>query len=42
MKSIRRLFRLVRINHVLAKHGLDQVIVSLRLFRPLQVFKDLT
>lgn len=34
MKSIKQLFRLLRINHVLAKHGLDQIIVSIRLFAP--------
>ena len=36
MKSIKQLFRLVYINHVLAKNGLDQVIVSLHLFAPLR------
>lgn len=34
MKSIKQLLRLLRINHILAKHGLDHVIVSLRLFTP--------
>ena len=34
MKSIKQLLRLLRINHILAKNGLDQVIVSLHLFTP--------
>lgn len=34
MKAIRQLFRLLYINYVLAKHGLDHTIVSLHLFRP--------
>lgn len=34
MKSIKQLFRLLHINHILAKNGLDQVIVSLHLFTP--------
>lgn len=34
MKSIKQLLRLLRINHILAKNGLDQVVVSLRLFAP--------
>ena len=34
MKSIKQLLRLLRINHILAKNGLDQVVVSLRLFTP--------
>lgn len=32
MKSIKQLLRLLRINYILAKNGLDQVIVSIRLF----------
>ncbi|TAL60549.1 MAG: ubiquinone biosynthesis regulatory protein kinase UbiB [Legionella sp.] len=36
MKPIKQLFRLIHINHVLAKNGLDNVIVSLRLFSPLR------
>ena len=36
MKSIKQLLRLLYINHVLAKNGLDQVIVSLHLFAPLR------
>lgn len=36
MKPIKQLFRLIYINHVLAKNGLDQVIVSLHLFAPLR------
>lgn len=32
MKSIRQLLRLLQINHILAKNGLDQVILSLHLF----------
>lgn len=34
MKPFYQLIRLLKINHILAKNGLDQVIVSLRLFRP--------
>lgn len=34
MKSINQLFRLLYINTVLARNGLDNVIVSIRLFRP--------
>ncbi|MEE9451643.1 MAG: ubiquinone biosynthesis regulatory protein kinase UbiB [Gammaproteobacteria bacterium] len=34
-----RLFRLVKINHVLAKHGLDNVILSIRLLAPLRFLK---
>lgn len=34
MKSIRQLIRLLHINYVLAKNGLDQVIVSIHLFSP--------
>lgn len=34
MKSIKQLLRLLKINHVLAKNGLDQLIVSLKLFAP--------
>lgn len=36
MKSIKQLLRLLHINYILAKNGLDQVIVSLRLFAPLR------
>ena len=36
MKSIKQLFRLIHINHILAKNGLDNVVVSLRLFAPLR------
>ena len=34
MKSIKQALRLLQINHILAKNGLDQVVVSLRLFAP--------
>lgn len=34
MKPIKQVWRLLRINHILAKNGLDQVIVSLQLFAP--------
>lgn len=34
MKSIKQLLRLLQINHVLAKNGLDQVIVTIRLLAP--------
>jgi len=37
MKSIKQLLRLIYINHVLAKNGLDQVIVSLHLFAPIRL-----
>jgi ubiquinone biosynthesis protein len=36
MKPARQLLRLVHINYILAKNGLDLVIVSIRLFRPLR------
>lgn len=36
MKQIKQLFRLIQINHILAKNGLDNVVVSLRLFSPLR------
>jgi ubiquinone biosynthesis protein len=36
MKSIRQLIRLIYINYILAKNGLDNVVVSLRLFAPLR------
>ncbi len=36
MKPVKQLLRLLRINHILAKNGLDQVVVSLRLFAPLR------
>jgi len=34
MKAIRQLFRLLYINYILAKNGLDKAVVSLHLFRP--------
>ena len=34
MNRIKQFFRLIKINHVLAKNGLDQVIVSIHLFAP--------
>ena len=34
IKRLKQIFRLLHINHILAKNGLDQVIVSLRLFAP--------
>lgn len=34
MKPIKQLFRLLYINHVLAKNGLDQLIVKIHLFSP--------
>lgn len=36
MKPIKQLFRLVQINYILAKNGLDNWVVSLRLFSPLR------
>ncbi len=36
MKPIKQLFRLIHINYILAKNGLDNVVVSLRLFAPLR------
>lgn len=36
MKSITRIFRLIQINFILARYGLDQIILSLHLFRPLR------
>ncbi|MFT4059811.1 MAG: ubiquinone biosynthesis regulatory protein kinase UbiB [Legionella sp.] len=34
MKSIKQLFRILHINYILAKNGLDNVVVSLRIFAP--------
>ncbi|MFY7698312.1 MAG: ubiquinone biosynthesis regulatory protein kinase UbiB [Legionella sp.] len=36
MKPIKQLLRLLAINHILAKNGLDEVITSLQLFTPLR------
>ncbi|ETO92173.1 ubiquinone biosynthesis regulatory protein kinase UbiB [Legionella oakridgensis] len=36
MKPIKQLVRLLHINYILARNGLDQVIVSIRLFAPLR------
>ena len=36
MRHLKQLARLIQINHILAKNGLDQVIVSLHLFAPLR------
>lgn len=36
MKSIKQVLRLIQINHILAKNGLDNVVVSLRIFAPLR------
>lgn len=36
MKKIKQLLRLIKINHVLAKNGLDQVIISMHLYTPLR------
>lgn len=36
MKSIKQLIRLIHINYILAKNGLDNVIVSIKLFTPLR------
>lgn len=36
MNSIKQIARLIRINHILAKNGLDNLIVSLKLFAPLR------
>lgn len=36
MKPIKQLFRLIHINYILAKNGLDHVVVSLRLFSTLR------
>ena len=38
MKQIKQLLRLLQINVVLARNGLDQLIVSIRLFSPLRFF----
>lgn len=37
MKSFRQFLRLIRINLILARYGLDQVIVTLHLFAPLRL-----
>lgn len=37
MKSFTRLFRLIQINFILARYGLDKLILSLHLFRPLRL-----
>lgn len=36
MKSIKQVIRLIQINYILARNGLDNVVVSLRLFAPLR------
>lgn len=36
MKSITRIYRLIQINFIFARYGLDQLILSLHLFRPLR------
>ncbi|HAT1596610.1 TPA: ubiquinone biosynthesis regulatory protein kinase UbiB [Legionella pneumophila] len=36
MKSIKQLIRLIHINYILAKNGLDNVVVSIKLFAPLR------
>ena len=36
MKSIRQLLRLIHINYILARNGLDNVVVSLRIFAPIR------
>lgn len=36
MKSIKQVLRLLHINYILAKNGLDQFVVSIRLFAPLR------
>lgn len=36
MKTIRRIVRLIQINYILARYGLDEIILSLHLFRPLR------
>lgn len=36
ISKIRKLLRLIHINYILAKHGLDNIIVSIRLFTPLR------
>ena len=37
MKSIKQLIRLIHISYILASNGLDNVVVSLRLFTPIRV-----
>ena len=37
MKSIKQLLRLLHINYILARNGLDQVVVSIRLFSPFRL-----
>ncbi|KTD31523.1 ubiquinone biosynthesis regulatory protein kinase UbiB [Legionella israelensis] len=36
MKSIKQLFRLLQINYILAKNGLDNLVVSIRIFAPIR------
>ena len=36
MKSIKQILRLIHINTILARNGLDNVVVSIRLFAPLR------
>ncbi len=36
MKSIKQLIRLIHINYILARNGLDNVVVSLRIFAPIR------
>lgn len=38
MKFFIRFFRLIQINYILARYGLDEVILSMHLFRPLRFF----
>ena len=42
MKNINQLFRLIYINVVLLRHGLDEIILATHLFRPLRFFAFLS
>ncbi len=42
MRAIQQLIRLVYINHVLLRHGLDEIILATHLFRPLRFFTYLS
>lgn len=42
MKTVQRVLRLVYINHVLLRHGLDEIILATHLFRPLRFLSQLS
>jgi ubiquinone biosynthesis protein len=42
VKTVQRVLRLVYINHVLLRHGLDEIILATHLFRPLRFLSQLS